>query len=148
MTHARQTRFVFMVGALMISGMAISCIVGTRSLETRSAPAHAPVVARPGIAANVDAGASRIEPVVADEDAPGESRADVEPASPADAGPPAFDAAWREPDGEGSERDEGWDGAGSGGACCKTCRRGKACGDSCIARSMTCRKGPGCACDQ
>ncbi|HWN67743.1 MAG TPA: hypothetical protein VNM90_08880, partial [Haliangium sp.] len=64
-----------MLGALMISGMAISCLVGTRSLETRSVPARAPVVARPGIAANIDAGASRIERVIADEDAPGESRA-------------------------------------------------------------------------
>jgi hypothetical protein len=32
-------------------------------------------------------------------------------------------------------------------ACCKTCRKGKACGDSCISRSYTCRKGVGCACD-
>ncbi len=32
-------------------------------------------------------------------------------------------------------------------ACCKTCRKGKACGDSCISKSKSCRKGPGCACD-
>ncbi len=32
-------------------------------------------------------------------------------------------------------------------ACCKTCRKGKACGDSCISRTKTCRKPPGCACD-
>lgn len=31
--------------------------------------------------------------------------------------------------------------------CCRICRTGKACGDSCIARTKTCRKGPGCACD-
>ncbi|EKE83901.1 hypothetical protein [Idiomarina xiamenensis] len=31
--------------------------------------------------------------------------------------------------------------------CCKVCRKGKACGDSCIARNKTCRKGAGCACD-
>ena len=31
--------------------------------------------------------------------------------------------------------------------CCKVCRKGKACGDTCIARSKTCRVGPGCACD-
>jgi hypothetical protein len=31
--------------------------------------------------------------------------------------------------------------------CCKVCRKGKACGDSCIAREKICRKGPGCACD-
>lgn len=32
-------------------------------------------------------------------------------------------------------------------ACCKMCRKGKACGDSCISRSYQCHKGPGCACD-
>ena len=32
-------------------------------------------------------------------------------------------------------------------ACCKTCRKGKACGDSCISQSKTCGKGAGCACD-
>lgn len=32
-------------------------------------------------------------------------------------------------------------------ACCKTCRKGKACGDSCISRQKQCHKGPGCACD-
>ncbi len=31
--------------------------------------------------------------------------------------------------------------------CCKTCSKGKACGDSCISREKTCRKGQGCACD-
>ena len=31
--------------------------------------------------------------------------------------------------------------------CCRTCRKGKACGDSCIARNKTCSKGPGCACN-
>lgn len=31
--------------------------------------------------------------------------------------------------------------------CCKICRKSKACGDSCISREKTCRKGPGCACD-
>ena len=33
------------------------------------------------------------------------------------------------------------------GRCCKTCSAGKACGDSCIAKSSTCKKGRGCACD-
>ena len=33
------------------------------------------------------------------------------------------------------------------GACCKVCRKGKACGDSCIARDRVCRQPPGCACD-
>ena len=29
--------------------------------------------------------------------------------------------------------------------CCKTCKKGKACGDSCIAKSKTCTKPKGCA---
>lgn len=32
-------------------------------------------------------------------------------------------------------------------ACCKICRKGKACGDTCISRSYTCHVGPGCACN-
>jgi hypothetical protein len=32
-------------------------------------------------------------------------------------------------------------------ACCKVCKKGKACGDSCISRDKECHKGPGCACD-
>lgn len=32
-------------------------------------------------------------------------------------------------------------------ACCKVCHKGKACGDSCIARDRKCTKGKGCACD-
>ena len=32
-------------------------------------------------------------------------------------------------------------------SCCKLCRKGKACGNSCIRRTYTCRKQPGCACD-
>lgn len=31
--------------------------------------------------------------------------------------------------------------------CCKVCRKGKACGNSCIARHLTCHQPPGCACD-
>lgn len=31
--------------------------------------------------------------------------------------------------------------------CCKICRKGKACGDSCINKKLTCHKAPGCACD-
>ena len=31
--------------------------------------------------------------------------------------------------------------------CCKVCKKGKACGNSCIARNKTCHKGRGCACD-
>lgn len=32
-------------------------------------------------------------------------------------------------------------------ACCKVCKKGKACGDSCIARDKNCKKGRGCACN-
>ena len=31
--------------------------------------------------------------------------------------------------------------------CCKTCKKYKACGDSCVKRSNSCKKPPGCACD-
>jgi len=31
--------------------------------------------------------------------------------------------------------------------CCKTCKKGKACGDSCIAKDDVCDKPKGCACD-
>ena len=32
-------------------------------------------------------------------------------------------------------------------ACCKVCTKGKACGNSCIARDKVCHQPPGCACD-
>ena len=32
--------------------------------------------------------------------------------------------------------------------CCKICRKGKACGNSCISRAKTCHKPRGCACDR
>ena len=32
-------------------------------------------------------------------------------------------------------------------ACCMVCSKGKACGNACISRDKTCRKGAGCACD-
>lgn len=31
--------------------------------------------------------------------------------------------------------------------CCRVCRTGKACGNSCINRSYTCHQPPGCACN-
>ena len=31
--------------------------------------------------------------------------------------------------------------------CCKTCKKGVACGDSCISATKRCHKAPGCACD-
>lgn len=35
---------------------------------------------------------------------------------------------------------------GPSGSCCRICREGKPCGDTCIARENECRVGPGCAC--
>jgi hypothetical protein len=32
-------------------------------------------------------------------------------------------------------------------ACCKVCRKGKACGDTCISRDKECHVPSGCACD-
>lgn len=32
-------------------------------------------------------------------------------------------------------------------SCCKVCRAGKACGNSCIAKDRNCYQPPGCACD-
>lgn len=31
--------------------------------------------------------------------------------------------------------------------CCKTCKKGKACGDSCISKAKACYKAEGCACN-
>lgn len=35
---------------------------------------------------------------------------------------------------------------GDGKGCCRVCRTGKPCGDSCIARDKNCTKSGGCAC--
>ena len=60
----------------------------------------------------------------------------------------AFTAPW---DWQHGERvptvTEGADESSSPAACCKVCTTGKACGDSCISRSKSCHKPPGCACD-
>ncbi|PTQ74536.1 hypothetical protein C8N42_104181 [Celeribacter persicus] len=32
-------------------------------------------------------------------------------------------------------------------ACCKVCRKGYACGNSCISRDKACHQPPGCACN-
>ena len=34
------------------------------------------------------------------------------------------------------------------GACCKVCKKGKACGDSCISVDKTCHRGGACAYDE
>lgn len=39
------------------------------------------------------------------------------------------------------------EGCRSRAGCCRICRKGKACGGSCISRRYTCRKGRGCACN-
>jgi hypothetical protein len=36
--------------------------------------------------------------------------------------------------------------ASEAAACCKRCKKGKPCGDTCIARNKTCHVGRGCAC--
>jgi len=38
--------------------------------------------------------------------------------------------------------------AHNGDGCCKHCKAGKACGDSCISQSAECHKPPGCACNE
>ncbi len=40
-----------------------------------------------------------------------------------------------------------YDSCAARGGCCRVCTTGKACGNSCIARSKTCHKGKGCACN-
>ena len=37
--------------------------------------------------------------------------------------------------------------AATGYACCKVCKKGKACGNSCIAEYKTCHQPKGCACN-
>lgn len=37
--------------------------------------------------------------------------------------------------------------AGAQRSCCRVCSKGKACGDSCIARHLNCHRGRGCACN-
>jgi hypothetical protein len=41
----------------------------------------------------------------------------------------------------------GYDACAAAGGCCKVCKAGKACGDSCISAEKECHKGAGCACD-
>lgn len=42
---------------------------------------------------------------------------------------------------------EGDEGVDTARQCCKVCRTGKACGNSCISASKTCSASPGCACN-
>ena len=38
-------------------------------------------------------------------------------------------------------------GASAAAECCKTCTKGKACGDTCISKDYECTKPSGCACN-
>lgn len=38
--------------------------------------------------------------------------------------------------------------ASPAGSCCRMCHKGKACGNTCIARNKVCHTPPGCACDE
>ncbi len=51
--------------------------------------------------------------------------------------------AQNEPCESRAEQDAFWLAQG----CCRVCRTGKACGNSCINRNYTCRQPPGCACN-
>ncbi|WP_152629551.1 hypothetical protein [Haliangium ochraceum] len=83
-------------------------------------------------------------PAAAPVPVPATNPADAASAPPAQAAPPAPADGKRLEDAPGASWLEVSD---SGGYCCRVCSRGKACGDSCIARNRTCRRGPGCACD-
>jgi hypothetical protein len=43
---------------------------------------------------------------------------------------------------------QGCGGGGDSSSCCKVCDVGKACGDTCIAATDTCRSSGGCACNK
>lgn len=98
-----------------------------------------------GIARAAGELAARIEQDIAAENARQAARAPAEQASPAEEEPPASHVRPRRREVERRAPEPDW--ADSGGGCCKVCSKGKACGDSCIARHKVCRKGPGCACD-
>lgn len=49
------------------------------------------------------------------------------------------------PDGDAPELPQ--DDVCVGEGCCKVCKKGKACGDSCIAKTSRCNKTGGCACN-
>jgi len=49
--------------------------------------------------------------------------------------------------GSNSGSDDDDDSSSSPGACCKICKKGKACGNTCISRDKQCHVGRGCACD-
>ena len=59
---------------------------------------------------------------------------------------PSLSNLWTCPETSGSSARKR-DATKSSAACCKVCRRGKACGNTCIQRDDVCHVGRGCACD-
>ena len=115
------------------------CVVLTMACEPGPAPqprrptsATEPVAAQPKVAAEPIA-----EPPVATPIAP-KTKPAAHKKAPAK---PRGEKPSIEPDRNVPETSE------SQGQCCKTCRKGKACGDACIARDRECTVGPGCACN-
>ena len=75
--------------------------------------------------------------------------APVEAAPPTapDPGPPATPDAEAAPEPSWTTEQPADESPSQRGGCCKICRKGCACGNTCISCSKTCRVGPGCACD-
>lgn len=75
--------------------------------------------------------------------------APVEAAPPTapDPGPPAIPDAEAAPEPSWTTEQPADESPSQRGGCCKICRKGCACGNTCISCSKTCRVGPGCACD-
>lgn len=90
--------------------------------------------------------AARIEQAVLAEQTRRASDAEIEQASPAEDDTPTSRARSTNRAEERHDREPVW--TDSDTVCCRICRRGKACGNSCIARDKVCHKGPGCACDE
>lgn len=67
-----------------------------------------------------------------------------EPAGASSALPPPASAA---PSPPASDLDAPEPASAASAPCCRVCRKGKACGDTCIAAGRTCHTPPGCACD-
>ena len=60
---------------------------------------------------------------------------------------PSLSNLWTCPETSGATTRRKKDTTRSSAACCKVCRRGQACGDTCIARNDVCHVPRGCACD-
>jgi hypothetical protein len=99
------------------------------------------------IAATLGLTACRAEPANAEVSAPA-LRAPSESESPEgpDA-PPANGASQSPVDDVTAPADAATVDAAPTTACCRTCRKGKACGNTCVAVDRRCESPPGCACD-